>query len=159
MGALQKRLSAASMHVLLLTSVACAATLPERIFQAAKERTNAGWYPSLAIAFIDGDKSMVAGFGTLDNGKAPDGRTVYEIGSITKTFTAALLAQGILSGRVKPETPAKELLPGFDVPSRSGKPITLASLATQSSGLPYMPEQFVWRPIPPILTGITTPLG
>jgi serine-type D-Ala-D-Ala carboxypeptidase/endopeptidase len=49
---------------------------------------------------VDGDKSEVVAFGKLDNGKAPDGETVYEIGSVTKTFTATLLAKAVLSGRV-----------------------------------------------------------
>jgi CubicO group peptidase (beta-lactamase class C family) len=147
---LKKRLSGVSMHVLLMTGIAfqftkgqdsiARAMLPERIVQAAEERINAKWYPSLVIAFVDGDKSKVASFGKLDNGKAPDGSSVYEIGSITKTFTAALLAQAILSGRVKPDSAVTELLPGFRIPSRNGKLITVANLATQSSGLPYMPD-------------------
>jgi CubicO group peptidase (beta-lactamase class C family) len=118
-------------------------TLPERIVQAAQERVNARWYPTLVIAFVDGDKSEVASFGKLDDGTAPTALTVYEIGSITKTFTAALLAEAIHSGRVKPDTAVATLLPGFQVPARNGKQITLANLATQSSGLPYMPDNLV----------------
>lgn len=116
------------------------ATLPARIVEAAEERTNAKWYPSLVIGFVDEDKSNIVSFGKLDDGRAPDRRTVYEIGSITKTFTAALLAQDILSDRVKPDSAVMDLLPGFHLPSRNGKQITVASLATQSSGLPYMPD-------------------
>jgi len=114
--------------------------LPERIKEEAQQRVNAKWYPSLVIAFVDGNKSEVATFGKLDDGSVPNGRTVYEIGSVTKTFTAALLAEAIQSGRVKPDTPVAALLPGWKVPARSGKQITLENLATQFSGLPYMPD-------------------
>jgi D-alanyl-D-alanine-carboxypeptidase/D-alanyl-D-alanine-endopeptidase len=114
--------------------------LPERVLAEAKARMDARWYPTLIIAYVDGDKSEVTSFGTLENGTKPNGDTVYEIGSITKTFTAALLADAIRSGRVKSDTPVAALLPDFAVPARDGLPITLASLATQSSGLPYMPD-------------------
>jgi serine-type D-Ala-D-Ala carboxypeptidase/endopeptidase len=65
---------------------------------------------------------------------------VYEIGSITKTFTAALLADAIDSGRVTRDTAIAALLPAFAVPTRNGKNISVADLATQFSGLPYMPN-------------------
>ncbi|MGA7808097.1 serine hydrolase, partial [Bradyrhizobium sp.] len=76
------------------------------------------------------------------NGQAPDGDTVYEIGSITKTFTATLLAQAVLAGRVTLETPVAQLLPDFRIPARGGKQITLGELGTQHSGLPRMPTNF-----------------
>jgi len=45
---------------------------------------------ALVFVVVDGDKSEVVAFEKLDDGKAPDGDTVYEIGSVTKTFSAAL---------------------------------------------------------------------
>jgi CubicO group peptidase (beta-lactamase class C family) len=114
--------------------------LPARIVDEARQRVNARWYPSLVVAFIDGTNSEIASFGKLDDGAVPDGRTVYEIGSITKTFTAALLADAIESGRVTRDTAVATLLPAFSIPTRKGKYITVADLATQSSGLPYMPD-------------------
>jgi CubicO group peptidase (beta-lactamase class C family) len=114
--------------------------LPARIVDEARQRVNARWYPSLVVAFIDGTNSEIASFGKLEDGAVPDGRTVYEIGSITKTFTAALLADAIDSGRVTRDTAVATLLPAFSIPTRKGKYITVADLATQSSGLPYMPD-------------------
>jgi serine-type D-Ala-D-Ala carboxypeptidase/endopeptidase len=64
-----------------------AGLLPERVEKAAQERIAAGTYQTLVFGVVDGDKSEVVAFGKLDDGKAPDGDTVYEIGSITKTFT------------------------------------------------------------------------
>jgi serine-type D-Ala-D-Ala carboxypeptidase/endopeptidase len=123
-----------------MTSVSAnAGLLPERVEKAAQEPTAAGTYQTLVFGLVDGDKSEVVAFGKLDNGKAPDGNTVYEIGSVTKTFTATLLAKAVLLGRVTLDTLAARLLPDFNIPSRGGKEITLGDLATHHSGLPHMP--------------------
>lgn len=114
--------------------------LPERVLAEAKARVDAKWYPTLVIAYVDGDRSGVETFGKLPNGAKPNEDTVYEIGSITKTFTGALLADAIRSGRVKADTSVVTLLPDYKIPDRNGSSITLADLATQSSGLPYMPD-------------------
>src|SRR5262249_37342179 len=110
--------------------------------KAAQERIAAGTNQTLVFGLVDGDKSEVVVFGKLDDGKAPDGETVYEIGSITKTITATLLARLMNSGRVTLDTPVAQLLPDFKIPSRNGKQITLGDLATQHSGLPRMPSNF-----------------
>jgi CubicO group peptidase (beta-lactamase class C family) len=71
--------------------------MPERVVEAAKARIADGTYQTLVFGVVDGDQSDVLALGTLDDGTAPNGDTVYEIGSITKTFTATLLAQEVLS--------------------------------------------------------------
>jgi serine-type D-Ala-D-Ala carboxypeptidase/endopeptidase len=127
-----------------MTSVSAKAPLlPERVESAARERIAAGTHQTLVFGLVDGDKSEVVAFGKLDNGKAPDGDTVYEIGSITKTFTATLLAQAVLAGRLTLDTPLAQLLPDFKIPSRSGKEITLDALGTHHSGLPREPYNFL----------------
>jgi len=78
-------------------------------------------------------------FGTAGDGVTLDADTVFEIGSITKTMTATVLAQDVRSGNLTLDTPVATLLPDFKIPSRGGKPITLLDLATQFSGLPRMP--------------------
>ena len=118
------------------------ALLPKRVEKAAQERIEAGTYQTLVFAVVDGDKNEVAAFGKLDDGNAPDGETVYEIGSITKTFTATLLAQAILSGRLTLDTPVAELLADVKIPSRGDRAMTLGDLATHHSGLPRMPTNF-----------------
>jgi D-alanyl-D-alanine-carboxypeptidase/D-alanyl-D-alanine-endopeptidase len=126
--------------LLLMTAASArAGVLPERVEKAAQERIAAGFYQTLVFAVVDGDKSEIVAFGRLDDGKAPDGDTVYEIGSITKTFTAALLAQSVRAGQVTLETPVAQLLPDARIPARNGKEITLLDLATQFSGLPRLP--------------------
>lgn len=69
--------------------------------------------------------------------------SVYEIGSITKTFTALLLAQMVEQGKVKLNEPVRELLPaGVVAKPVSGAEITLLDLSDQHSGLPRMPDNF-----------------
>jgi D-alanyl-D-alanine-carboxypeptidase/D-alanyl-D-alanine-endopeptidase len=119
-----------------------AGPLPERVEKAAQERIAAGTYQTLVFGVVDGDNSDVVAFGKLNDGKAPDGNTVYEIGSITKTFTATLLAQAVLSGRVTLDEPVAHLLPDFKIPSRGGMEITFEELGTQHSALPMMPSNF-----------------
>jgi CubicO group peptidase (beta-lactamase class C family) len=75
-------------------------------------------------------------------GVAPD--ALFEIGSVTKVFTAILLADLSLAGTVALDEPLQALLPGVRVPVRDGE-ITLAHLATHSSGLPRLPPGFVRR--------------
>jgi D-alanyl-D-alanine-carboxypeptidase/D-alanyl-D-alanine-endopeptidase len=128
---------------LLASTSAYAGALPERVEKAAQERVAAGIHQTLVFGAVDGDHSEVVAFGTLDGGRTPDGDTVYEIGSITKTFTATLLAQAVLAGRVTLDTPVAQLLPDFKIPSRGAKEITLGLLGTQHSGLPRLPSNLL----------------
>jgi CubicO group peptidase (beta-lactamase class C family) len=66
--------------------------------------------------------------------------TVFEIGSVTKVFTALLLANMARRGEVQLDDPVARHLPAdFNVPEWKGRPITLADLATHTSGLQRMP--------------------
>ena len=66
--------------------------------------------------------------------------TVFEIGSITKVFTALLLATMARRGEVRLDDPVRHHLPDtYEVPLRDGAEITLADLATHTSGLPRWP--------------------
>ena len=87
----------------------------------------------------------VVGRGRLDEAdpRTPDIDTVFEIGSITKVFTALLLADMTLRGLVDWDEPVARLLPdSVHVPRFGETPITLLDLATHTSGLPRMPSNF-----------------
>ncbi|MBK8213076.1 MAG: beta-lactamase family protein [Myxococcales bacterium] len=77
---------------------------------------------------------------TRAGGNAPDGDTVYEIGSVTKVFTGMLLADRVLSGKMKLGDAASTHLVGLSLPTFEGAPITLAHLASHGAGLPSMPD-------------------
>jgi len=87
--------------------------------------------------------SQVFGYGTVETpagGRVPDGRTLFEIGSVTKTFTGVLLAEAVARGEVKLDDPVTKHLPADLVlrPHADGVP-TLLDFATHRSGLPVQP--------------------
>src|SRR5262245_27935894 len=72
-----------------------------------------------------------------------DEHTAFEIGSVTKTMTAALLAEAIARGEVTLNDPLTKLLPaGTSVPSFNGRQITIGDIVTHTSGLPSIPLQW-----------------
>ena len=76
-----------------------------------------------------------------DESRALTGDTVFEIGSVTKVFTSALLADMARRGEVKLTDPVATYLPAsVTVGSSNGRTITLADLATHTSGLPFWPS-------------------
>ncbi|HTE48272.1 MAG TPA: serine hydrolase [Gemmatimonadaceae bacterium] len=111
------------------------------IKQRVEEKRSAGIV--VGVLEPNGHTRIVA-FGDPGPGQpALDGNTVFEIGSISKVFTATVLAQLVQEGKVKLEDPAQKYLPaGVVLPTRNGKPITLGTLSEQNSGLPRMPSNF-----------------
>lgn len=66
--------------------------------------------------------------------------SIYEIGSISKTFTATILASMVAQKKVTLEEPVRDLLPAGTVAKpASGAEITLLDLSDQHSGLPRLP--------------------
>jgi serine-type D-Ala-D-Ala carboxypeptidase/endopeptidase len=103
------------------------------------------WTAGLVVGLVTSGGTEVYAYGqTTDGGPAPDENTLFEIGSITKTFTSLLLADFIEDGAVALNQPVQELLPAdqVTVPTRSGVSITLKHLSTHTSGLPRMPDNF-----------------
>jgi D-alanyl-D-alanine-carboxypeptidase/D-alanyl-D-alanine-endopeptidase len=72
-------------------------------------------------------------------GEAPDTRSLFEIGSITKAFTGVLLADMCLSGEVALDDPLSQHLPG-PLPAWRHREPTLLELATHRSALPNAPK-------------------
>ncbi|MFK4762208.1 serine hydrolase domain-containing protein [Microbacterium sp. ZW T5_45] len=90
-------------------------------------------FRSLSVAEIGPDGAVFAGLGDAGAG-APESDTVFELGSITKTFTGALLADAIERGEVAADDQLSEHLPDLEGTAAGG--VTLASLSQHSSGLP-----------------------
>jgi serine-type D-Ala-D-Ala carboxypeptidase/endopeptidase len=90
----------------------------------------------VSIGVIEHGVRRVFSYGTAK----PD--SIFEIGSMTKTFTGLILAQMVEQGKVKIDEPVRELLPAGTVTKPTGPEITLLDLATQHSGLPRMPDNF-----------------
>ncbi len=68
--------------------------------------------------------------------------SLFEIGSISKTFTGLILARMVEQGKVTLDEPVRELLPPGIVDKPAGREITLLDLATHHSGLPRTPANF-----------------
>jgi serine-type D-Ala-D-Ala carboxypeptidase/endopeptidase len=100
----------------------------------------AGERVGIVIGLIEADGTRrVVSVG--HTGPIHDAHTLFEIGSVTKAFTGILLAEMVERGVVRFDTPVAALLPpGTPVPERAGRQITLLDLATQSSGLPRLPD-------------------
>src|SRR5215510_6730008 len=100
---------------------------------------------AIVVGLVDESGSKVISYGKMgvDDPRPVDGDTVFEIGSISKVFTAILLADMVERGEVGLNDPISKYLPkSVRTPTRNGKEITLFDLATQSSGLPRMPANF-----------------
>ena len=95
----------------------------------------------IIVAVVDGKKTTLYKVGSTGNGTKLDQNTVFEIGSVSKTFTATILSDLSLRHVVSLDDPvSKYLHAAVQVPTRGGKVITLVNLATQHSGLPRMPD-------------------
>jgi serine-type D-Ala-D-Ala carboxypeptidase/endopeptidase len=110
------------------------------------ERVDVGRDSVGYVALVrDADGPRLVTYGTAgDTDSRPlGGDTVFEIGSITKVFTALLLADMAARGEVAPTDPVEKYLPPEGRPRRfDGQPITLLDLVTYTSGLPRMPANF-----------------
>lgn len=96
----------------------------------------------LSIAMINDSTASFLGFvKSADGWSVLDNRdSVFEIGSITKVFTSALLAGMVDEGLVSLDDPISGMLP-FETThlEKEGRPITLKTLANHTSGLPRLP--------------------
>ena len=141
---LSGRLAAGVFALALVASTPVAAQRhfpsDEAVREIARQAGTVSGKVGIVVGVLEADGSRRV----VTVGDAPyDGRTLFEIGSITKVFTGILLAEMVERGEVRLEQPVAELLPGdVVVPSRNGRQIRLVDLSTHSSGLPRMPDNF-----------------
>ena len=135
--AAQARVSPAPGRSTFPSDSAVLAILKQRV----AEKRSAG----IVVGLMEPDgKTRVVAFGDPGPGRPPlDGNSVFEIGSISKVFTATVLAELVQEGKVTLDDPVQRYLPAtVHVPTRNGKQITLGNLSEQNSGLPRMPGNF-----------------
>ncbi|MGH7999479.1 MAG: serine hydrolase [Brasilonema sp.] len=114
------------------------AILQQRI---EKEKQSVG----IVVGLINSKNSRIVSYGKLNqtSSRQPDGDTVFEIGSISKVFTSLLLADMVERKELSLKDPISKFLPqSVKVPTRKGREITLLDLATHTSGLPRLPNNF-----------------
>lgn len=86
---------------------------------------------------------ITEGVANRGSGRKVTSRTVFEIGSVSKTFTALLLAHAVAEGKAKLDDDVRKYLPGHygNLQWSDGTPITLEELADTTSGLPdFLPD-------------------
>lgn len=99
----------------------------------------------IVVSLIDDKGTRIVSYGkpSQDGAQTVNGDSVFEIGSVTKVFTATLLADMVERSELNLDDPISKFLPKtVKAPAHDGKEITLRQLSSQVSGLPRMPANF-----------------
>ena len=99
----------------------------------------------LTIGIYKDGKTVTYGYGETKKGSnnLPDENNFFELGSITKTFTATLLAWYVNEGKVKLTDPITKYLPDSITGNPELQNITLLTLANHTSGLARIPDNLL----------------
>jgi len=134
-------------------------SLTAKMTVAARHYVDAGSSDGISVAIVRCGRTAFVTAGLADRAAripvTPDVR--FEIGSVSKTLTALLLAQAISEGRARIDDDVRRYLPaGYDnLQWSDGKAITLGELADTTSGLPdFLPDP---EPITKLPTDQQTP--
>jgi CubicO group peptidase (beta-lactamase class C family) len=109
-----------------------------RVAEFTRARMREANTPGMAVAITSGDRLLhvgAFGYANLAAQRPLATDTPFEIGSISKSFTAIALLQLADEGRFDPRAPIASYLPWFEFRS-SFAPITGHHLMTHTSGLP-----------------------
>ncbi|MBN1288416.1 MAG: beta-lactamase family protein [Actinobacteria bacterium] len=100
---------------------------------------NAGKTSSASVAILDGGEIVYSeGFGMADreNSIPATPETVFNVGSVSKTFCATAVMLLVDDGKVELDACAVQYLPAFEMADPRYKDITVRMLLDHSSGLP-----------------------
>ncbi|WP_312438257.1 serine hydrolase domain-containing protein [Janthinobacterium sp.] len=115
--------------------------IPSAMKQAAATLLQSKLLHAASIAVVYRGKEFILHQGELETGKAnpPNDTTLYEIGSVSKTFAGLLLANAVLDGNAALDDPVQKYLVG-DYPNLEwqGQPVRLRHLVTHTSTMPGM---------------------
>src|SRR5688500_19004647 len=119
-------------------------TLPPEVVAFINKRIESGMNPSIVVGIIDKNGPQYYSFGKRKKGgKKANEHSIYEIGSISKVFTAILLADKVIKEEMKTDDPIEKYLPtSVKAPVYDGQSITLGHLSDHSSSLPREPDNF-----------------
>jgi CubicO group peptidase (beta-lactamase class C family) len=140
------RYSTIAFLAALLPGIAAAQTVPadNEIQKLLATRVDGQhWATGIVVGLItpQGTHTIAYGATSKDGTQKVGADTVYDIGSITKVFTALALADMAQHGEVALDDPVAKYLPKDVVlPKDGAQQITLADLATHTAGLPLRPD-------------------
>jgi CubicO group peptidase (beta-lactamase class C family) len=142
-----------SSLVVALSLIGCRATStePAAPLRARLERQLSSTRPvsrgAVVIGALDRLRNVrffvTAGAIAPGDATAPGEDTVFEIGSVTKAFTGTLLGEEVARGRLRLDDSAQQHLGAIKLPVHAGGEIRLVHLATYTSGLPFMPTNWI----------------
>jgi CubicO group peptidase (beta-lactamase class C family) len=94
--------------------------------------------PGAVVALVDREGTVLLrgwGYADLpDRRRVDPERTLFRLGSVTKTFVWAALMAEVTAGRLDLDADVDALLPDLDVPAVDGRPVTLADLMMHAAG-------------------------
>ncbi len=128
-------------------------SLKDRIDEIVNPSLFFGTHTGIAVGiFSNNEKSAFCyGMANLETESRVDENTIFEIGSITKTFTGILLQHYINEGLVQLDDPLEDYV-DLEIPDYNGEKITFRHVVTHTSGLPKffdihnIPQVFYFPP-------------
>lgn len=109
------------------------------------DRHRQGFGPGLSLALTTQDGLVATrtyGAANADRGDPVTDQTLFQIGSITKHFTAAACLRLAEQGKLDLMAPVESYLKWFEVRSRFSTPITLHHILTHTAGLVMMMDSY-----------------
>jgi len=93
--------------------------------------------PGVAVGIMHGEETFTAGLGvtSVDHPLPVDDSTLFQIGSITKTFVGTLAMRLVETGKIELDAPIRSYLPGFRVQDEgASEGATMRHLLTHTAG-------------------------
>ena len=131
-----------SLPLMCFVSTASLAALPSNIETEKilrKQLIESGQAVGVAVALVDISGIRLVSVGNASKNIPLSEENLFEIASLTKTFTGILLALAQEKGEIKLEEPVEKFLPnGLTLRDKNNEAIRLVDLATHRSGLPRL---------------------
>ncbi len=118
-------------------------SIDQKIERVAKKYIIHGRTPGVIVGTIKNGETKIYSYGVADlkTGALIDEYTIFEIGSITKTFTGLLAAEFVLEGRFTLQDTVNKFLPtSLQLPSKNNNPIRWVHILNHTSGLDREPD-------------------
>jgi CubicO group peptidase (beta-lactamase class C family) len=134
--------------IFLFIGNSCLAQSTSSIHDFVKAKTDSFFVkaklPGILVVVNDGktNELYTNGFANLDTKKLFDINTIFEAGSITKTFTAFVVESVLRDNKINETTSIVEFLPDSLRTNKSLAHITFLRLLNHTSGLPRLPDNF-----------------
>ncbi|HNQ68240.1 MAG TPA: serine hydrolase domain-containing protein [Bacteroidales bacterium] len=134
--------------IILISFVSCKKedpplSLDSKIERIAKSHIIFGRTPGIAIGIYHDGVITQYFYGTrnLSTGQTIDEFTMFEICSITKTFTALLFADFVIKNEIPLNDTIDDYFPeDFNIPNKDGKYVQFLHLLNHTSGIPREPD-------------------